>query len=95
MKCAKGCSNIVSRDEAEFQIIFLALDFPVCNLAWFEISHKLIQVTQQFFPVAEIAVKVNFDAEVNELGLDGLKKKISDAADEALDEKHKDEESKA
>ena len=35
------------------------------------------------------------DAEVNELGLDGLKKKISDAADEALDEKHKDEESKA
>ena len=35
------------------------------------------------------------DAEVNELGLDGLKKKISDAADEALDEKHKEEESKA
>ena len=35
------------------------------------------------------------DAEVSELGLDGLKKKISDAADEALDEKHKDEESKA
>ena len=35
------------------------------------------------------------DAEVNELGLDGLKKKISDAADEALDEKHKAEESKA
>ena len=35
------------------------------------------------------------DAEVNELGLDGLKKKISDAADEALDEKHKDGESKA
>ena len=35
------------------------------------------------------------DAEVNELGLDGLKKKISDAADEALDEKHKDEEAKA
>lgn len=35
------------------------------------------------------------DAEVNELGLDGLKKKISAAADEALDEKHKDEESKA
>lgn len=30
------------------------------------------------------------DAEVNELGLDGLKKKISDAADEALDEKHKE-----
>ena len=37
----------------------------------------------------------NSDAEVNELGLDGLKKKISDAADEALDEKHKEEESKA
>ena len=35
------------------------------------------------------------DAEVNELGLDGLKKKISDAAGEALDEKHKEEESKA
>lgn len=35
------------------------------------------------------------DAEVSELGLDGLKKKISDAADEALDEKHKEEESKA
>ena len=35
------------------------------------------------------------DAEVSELGLDGLKKKISDAADEALDEKHKAEESKA
>ena len=35
------------------------------------------------------------DAEVSEVGLDGLKKKISDAADEALDEKHKDEESKA
>ena len=35
------------------------------------------------------------DAEVSELGLDGLKKKISDAANEALDEKHKEEESKA
>ncbi|CUQ63103.1 Uncharacterised protein [Segatella copri] len=37
---AKGCSNIVSRDEAEFQIIFLALDFPVSNLAWLEISNS-------------------------------------------------------
>ena len=36
----QGCSNIVSRDEAEFQIIFLALDFPVCNLAWLEISNS-------------------------------------------------------
>ena len=44
---------------------------------------------------ARIYVLDTSDAEVNELGLDGLKKKISDAADEALDEKHKDEESKA
>ena len=44
---------------------------------------------------SNIEVLDTSDAEVNELGLDGLKKKISDAADEALDEKHKDEESKA
>lgn len=35
------------------------------------------------------------DAEVDEMGLDGLRKKISDAADEALGEKHEAEESKA
>lgn len=35
------------------------------------------------------------DAEVNEMGLDGLKAKISAAADEALGEKHEAEESKA
>lgn len=35
------------------------------------------------------------DAEVNEIGLDGLKQKISDAADEALGEKHEADDAKA
>ena len=54
--------------ETEFiEILFLiTLHRKLIGVATVEISHKLIQVTQQFFPVAEIAVKVNFDEEQTE-----------------------------
>ena len=54
--------------ETEFiEILFLiTLHRKLIGVAAVEISHKLIQVTQQLFPVAEIAVKVNFDKEQTE-----------------------------